>query len=936
MKSLSRGLSRRLLAAATAATLLSAPLLVTTPADAADDVTLNLIGINDFHGRIDANTVKFAGTVEQLRQDGGDANSLLVSAGDNVSASLFASAVQGDIPTIDVLNDLELDASAVGNHEFDKGYDDLINRLAPAANFPFLGANVFKKSDGSRALDAYKIFTIQGLDVAVVGAVTEETHALVSPAGIADIDFTDPTDAINDTVDELEALPDAPDVIIASVHEGAPDGAQTYAQNIEHSAVFKKIAEQTDPAVDAIFMGHTHKAYAFDAPIPGDPTKTRPLIQTGNYGDNVGQIKLTVDGDTGDVKSYVQKNVARTTTADSTLTSTFPRVAAVKTDVDAALAHAATIGNQPIGSVSADITTAFTGATRDDRASESTLGHLIADALLSKVKDTAAGADIGIVNPGGMRDELRYAGNTASNPANTDGVVTYAEANSVLPFVNALNTVTLSGASLKKVLEQQWQRDANGNVPSRAYLQLSTSKNVTYTFDATRPEGDRITSVTINGQALDPAASYKVATFSFLATGGDNFRAFTEGTVVDTGLVDYEAWIDYLTDNSPVSPDFARRSIAVTGVESSYAAGDTVSVTLPKLDLTSLGSPANTSVSATLKSGDDTTDLGSFPVTAGSATVSFGLPAGLVGGATLELEASPTGTSTSIPLTIDKAASTTSATAPAKAKTGTTFTVETTVASESGVTPTGTVTVKDGEAELATAELVNGAASVPVNASKLSVDDHTLTVAYEGDAVHEASSTSTEPIEIVKGGSGFGAVVGSTKYGTSPVVQVTADPEASGLVYVTYGGELVGMGFLTDGTGSVTLGRTAFKPGTYDLKVFYGGDEKFDPTSTTASLTITKGATKATKSYVTGKIVRNKTNANVKIKVTGTGFTVTSGTVRIYRGGTLYGWSTVKSGVATVKLKKFTTTGTKGMTAKYAGNSVALQSTSSFTIKVVK
>lgn len=928
-------LTRRSLVAATAV-LLGAPLLAVTPADAADDVTLNLIGINDFHGRIDANTVKFAGTVEQLRQDGGDANSLLISAGDNVSASLFASAVQGDIPTIDVLNDLELDASAVGNHEFDKGYDDLINRLVPAADFPFLGANVFKKSDGSRALDAYKIFTIQGLDVAVVGAVTEETHALVSPAGIADIDFTDPTDAINDAVDELEALPDAPDVIVASIHEGAPDGAQTYEQNIQHSAVFKKIAEQTDPAVDAIFMGHTHKAYAFDAPIPGNPGKTRPLIQTGNYGDNVGQIKLTVDGETGDVESYVQKNVARTTTADSTLTSTFPRVAEVKTDVDAALAHAATVGNQPIGSVTADITTAFTGATRDDRASESTLGHLVADSLLSKVKDTAAGADIGIVNPGGMRDELRYAGNTASNPANTDGVVTYAEANSVLPFVNAVNTVTLSGASLKKVLEQQWQRDANGNVPSRAYLQLSVSKNLNYTFDATRPEGDRITSVTINGEVLDPAKSYKVATFSFLATGGDNFRAFKEGATVDTGLVDYEAWIDYLTDKSPVSPDFARRSIAVNGVKSSYEAGDSVAITLPKLDLTSLGSPANTSVAATLKSGDGTTDLGSFPVTAGSATVSFDLPAGLIGGATVEVEASPSGTKTSIPLTVGKATSTTTATAPAKAKTGTTFTVEATVASASGVTPTGTVTVKDGETELATGDLVNGAASVPVNASKLSVDDHELTVSYSGDALHKASSDSTEPIEIVKGGSGFGAVVGSTKYGTAPVVHVTADPEASGLVYVTHDGELAGMGFMTGGVGTVTLGKTAFKPGTYDLKVFYAGDEKFDPTSTTASLTITKGATKATKSYVTGKVVADKTKATVKVKVVGSGFTVTSGTVRIYRANTLYGWATVKNGLATVTLKKFATSGNKGMTAKYTGSSVALPSTSSFTIKVVK
>lgn len=735
-------LTPRSLVAATAV-LLGAPLLAVTPADAADDVTLNLIGINDFHGRIDANTVKFAGTVEQLRQDGGDANSLLISAGDNVSASLFASAVQGDIPTIDVLNDLELDASAVGNHEFDKGYDDLINRLAPAADFPFLGANVFKKSDGSRALDAYKIFTIQGLDVAVVGAVTEETHALVSPAGIADIDFTDPTDAINDAVDELEALPDAPDVIVASIHEGAPDGAQTYAQNLEHSAVFKKIAEQTDPAVDAIFMGHTHKAYAFDAPIPGDPTKTRPLIQTGNYGDNVGQIKLTVDGATGDVSSYVQKNVARTTTADSTLTSTFPRVAEVKTDVDAALAYAATVGNQPIGSLTADITTAFTGTTRDDRANESTLGHLVADALLSKVKDTTAGADIGIVNPGGMRDELRYAGNTTSNPANTDGVITYAEANSVLPFVNALNTVTLSGASLKKVLEQQWQRDANGNVPSRAYLQLSLSKNVKYTYDAARPEGDRITSVTINGDALDPAASYKVATFSFLATGGDNFRAFKEGTTVDTGLVDYEAWIDYLTDNSPVSPDFARRSIAVTGLSSGYAAGDRVSLTLPKLDLTSLGAPATTSVEATLyPEGADPIDLGSFPASGGTATIAFDLPKGVEGTTRVGIKTSPTGTTAVLPafeVAPPLSTSTTVTVAPKQsARTPIDFDIDVT----SGTTPTGTVTISEDGAVLGEAELVDGSVTITLAARSLSIGKHQLTVSYEGDAGHVESSTT--------------------------------------------------------------------------------------------------------------------------------------------------------------------------------------------------
>ena len=106
--------------------------------------------------------------------------------------------------------------------------------------------------------------------------------------------------------------------------------------------------------------------------------------------------------------------------------------------------------------------------------------------MLAKVEDTPAGADIGVTNPGGLRTDLLYAGTGGTN---TDGVITYAEANSVLPFANTLATVTLSGASFKKVLEQQWQRNADGTVPSRAYLQLGLSKNVHYTFDSTLTRG---------------------------------------------------------------------------------------------------------------------------------------------------------------------------------------------------------------------------------------------------------------------------------------------------------------------------------------------------------------------------------------------------------------------------------------------------------------
>jgi 5'-nucleotidase len=924
--------SRRLLAVATA-TLLGAPLLAVTPAGAADDVTINLIGINDFHGRIDANAVKFAGTVEQLRAEEPN-GSLLISAGDNVSASLFASSVQKDIPTIDVLNALDLDASAAGNHEFDQGADDLTGRLSKAAKFPFLSANTFK-ADKTPLLKKYETFTVNGVDVAVVGAVTEETPSLVSPAGIQGLTFADPVESINDTVAELEALPadQKPDVIVASIHEGAPDGKKSLEENAAASPVFKEVVEKTDPRVDAIFMGHTHQAYAYDALIPGRTGKTRPILQTGNYGSNVGQIKLKVDPASGEVVSYTKKNQARTTTADADLVAAYPRVAAVKTVVDAAIDYAAKIGNQKVGSQTGDLTRAYNGTT-EDRGAESNLSNLIAEAMRVSVGKTSAGADIGLNNAGGVRADLLFA--KGSSSADTDGTILYGEALGVLTFANQLSTVTMTGSVLKEVLEQQWQRNADGTVPTRAYLQMGMSKNMSYTFDSTRPEGDRITSITIDGQRVTPEQSIKVAVPSFLTSGGDNFRAFTKGTAADSGLVDYTGFNDYLADNSPITPEFSRHSVEVRGVKPSYKAGGAVSVSLPKLDLTSLNSPKNTTVAASVTAGGTTTKVGDFPVTAGAAAVDFALPPGVRGDLTLTLTAAPTSTTVTIPLFVELS-STTTATAPAKAKTGTTFTVEATVDGETDVVPTGTVTVKDGDTVLASGPLTDGKASVEVNASKLSADEHALTVAYSGDAKHAASTADAGTIDIVKGGSGFGAVAASGTYGRPSTVSVTADSEASGLVYVARAGQPLGLGFMLHGKGSASIGGTVLTPGTHALDVFYNGDEKFDPTATTASITIAKATTSVRKAKVSPtKIVRNRTRPVVTLSVKGDGFVVDGGTVTVRQGGKSY-QATVKDGKARVRLGKFTTSGAKKMvTASYSGNGVATGSSTSFTVKVLK
>jgi len=608
-------------------------------------VNLNLLNINDFHGRIDANTVKFAGTIEQLKAEYGDTNSVFLSDGDNIGASLFASSSQNDKPTIDILNALGLAASGVGNHEFDQGFADLTGRVADAANFDYLGANVYTVGTETPAMQEYAIIDVAGVTVGVIGTVTEETPALVSPNGIATLSFGDPVAAVNRVAAQLtdgDPSNGEADVLIAEYHEGAgagtPDGA-TLEQELAAGGAFTSIVNDTSAEVDAIFTGHTHKQYAWNAQVPGAADGvTRPVLQTGSYGDNIGQVVLNYDIASGDTTTVKNRNVPRSTIADADLVAAHPRAAEVQTITKAALAEAAIQGNVPVGSVTADITRACINGVSpcvENRMAPSTMGTLVANSLRASLSDsTIGGAEIGVVNPGGMRADLSLA---------TDGVVTYAEANAVLPFLNNLWTTSLTGAQFKTVLEQQWQTNADGSIPSRPFLQLGLSDNVNYTFDAARTAGDRVTGIWIDGAQIDPAKSYRIGSFNFLLTGGDNFREFTKGTDTrDSGLVDRDAWISYIQANSPLSPSFAANQASITGEPAGTVnPGDTLTFTVGQLNLTSLGAPKNTQLALNWSG----TDVGTAAIDAtGTANVSVTVPTDAPENSVLEMTSLESGT----------------------------------------------------------------------------------------------------------------------------------------------------------------------------------------------------------------------------------------------------------------------------------------------------
>lgn len=655
---------------------------------------ISLLNTNDFHGHF---TKDFACTVTTAQNELG---ATFLSAGDNVGGTPFASASQNDVPAIDYLNALDLKASAVGNHEFDKGFADLTGRVQARANWTYLGANVYRAGTTTPALPAYKVLDVNGVKVGVVGAVTSDVPSLVAGDGISGLTFGDPVAAVNRTAAQLkdgDASNGEADVVVAEYHEGAAGGGEaTLASQTARGGIFAKIVNGTAASVDAIFTGHTHQIYAWDAPAPGGGT--RPVIQTDYYASHLGVLQLGYDPTTKKVTQYSVTN--REVTAPTAACEADARYRSAATIVDNANARADVIGKQPVGKITADITTALKpDGSRDDRLRESTLSNLIAQSYVDSINKPGrpGGVEIGVMNPGGVRADLKYG---------TDGTVTYADVAAIMPFNNTVQTIEVTGAQFKQVLEQQWQPEGS----SRAFLKLGLSKNVTYTYDPSAAAGSRITSVTVDGQPLDMGKTYTVASNSFLVGGGDNFTAFeaADATRKDSGLIDQSLFVEWFKDHNPASPSFAKNGVAVENQPKAVTQGEEVTFTVSGLDMTSAGAPTTTEVEVFL----GTQSLGTFPVqkvltTAppfptrnGTATITVKIPADAMTGAQqLFVKAAQTGTTVTMPVTVVAVDQPSPTSTPTASPTGTesptaspTGTATSTPTSTPTGTPTGTVT----------------------------------------------------------------------------------------------------------------------------------------------------------------------------------------------------------------------------------------------------
>lgn len=524
-------------------------------ADLTQPLEIDVVTANDFHGRLEANLASseagaagLAGAVASYPEG----RTIFASAGDNIGASTFTSFVAQDTPTIDALRTAGLTVSAVGNHEFDRGLNDLTSRVLPGyGGTQFgLGANVYLKGTQTPALQEYALVKRKDKTIAFIGTVSPQTASMVDPAGISTIDFGDQLAAANRVATSLAQRSDI-DAIVLLAH----DGFESTDCNalISSSSSFATMVRDASADIDAIVSAHTHQKYNCQVPITGAAGVTRPVIQAHQYGTTLGELTFSFASGTGALTGVTSALVPLVASGAQKFTPN----AAVAKIVSDAVATATVQGAAPAGAISADILRGKTGTGTEDRGIESSLGNLIADAYLWATKTatfSGSAGDLAVMNPGGLRADLRYG---------TNGNLTLKDVANVQPFANTIVTVEVTGAQLKQILEEQWQPAG----ASRPKLHLGLSKNFSYTYDPNLAKGSHIVDMSLNGTKIDVSNTtkkYRVVTNSFLGGGGDNFTTFKQGTnLVDTGLIDLNTTVEYFKAKTPIAPPAIGRAAIV-------------------------------------------------------------------------------------------------------------------------------------------------------------------------------------------------------------------------------------------------------------------------------------------------------------------------------------------------------------------------------------
>jgi 5'-nucleotidase/UDP-sugar diphosphatase len=499
--------------------------LTLTGGMAAADYSLTILHTNDFHARFEPISKYDSGCSAEDNTAGecfgGSArlvtaiaearartnNSILVDGGDQFQGTLFYTYYKGALAA-EMMNKMGYDAMTVGNHEFDDG-PEVLRGFMDAVNFPVLMSNADVSAEPLLADKLAKSVVIErgGEKLGLIGLTPQDTDELASPG--PNVTFSDPVAAVQGEVDNLTAQ--GVNKIIVLSHSGY--------------RVDQRVAAETT-GVDVIVGGHSNTYLSNTSDRAEGPYPTMvgstAIVQAYAYGKFLGELNVTFD-DAGVITAAVGEPLI----TDASV--------AEDADTVARIAEAAKPLDEIRNKVVAEAAAPIGGDRADCRSKECSMGSLIADAMLARVKDQ--GIDIAIQNGGGIRASIDA------------GPVTMGEVLTVLPFQNTLSTFQVTGATIIAALENGVSQIEEG---AGRFAQVA---GMTYAFDASQPAGSRVSDVMVGGAPIDPAKMYGVVSNNYVRNGGDGYDMFkTAENAYDFGPDLADVTAEYLAANGPFNP----------------------------------------------------------------------------------------------------------------------------------------------------------------------------------------------------------------------------------------------------------------------------------------------------------------------------------------------------------------------------------------------
>jgi 5'-nucleotidase len=563
-----------------------------------NDTHVQLLAINDLHGHLapttpgsiqvscckavftngvqtgwTQNTVPAGGIeylathLKELRTT--NANTITVGAGDMIGASPLVSALFHDEPAIEALNAMHLDVTGVGNHEFDEGVNELLRMqfgnqkggdgCHPADGcldgspflgsfFQYLAANVYYHGTDTTILPPYEVRKIGNAKLAFIGLTLEGTPTIVTPSGVAGLDFRPEVATVNALVDKLRNEQGVKAFVVL-LHQGGtqnvpapvfpgpadqPDAFMDVNKCVNFSGPeITSIANGIDPRVKVIVSAHTHQPYICH--IGG-----KLVTSASSFGRLITDIDLTID--------HQSKEITEATATNRIVTQDVPKDPDETAILQKYTTLSAPLANKIVGKITADIRSSRDTPSGQNGAGEQPMGDVIADAMLEAAAPTDfGGAVAAFMNSGGVRGGLLY---NAIGGGEQPGEVTYAEAFTVQPFGNTLVVKTCSGQAIYNVLEQQFDNPSAGS--NRIML---VSANVHYQWRSGVTPRIVAGSVTFGGIPVVLGTNYRVVMNNFMADGGDGYTVFRDQCTSPLGgSVDLDAFAAYLSKHSPVAP----------------------------------------------------------------------------------------------------------------------------------------------------------------------------------------------------------------------------------------------------------------------------------------------------------------------------------------------------------------------------------------------